>query len=134
MTEARPDDQVVTYPGKLADICLGGCFVSTVSPLPTGTAVTVLFHPPEFAPQSFALTNGNGVPAQNGNGLSGLRPGTAAIITSIIGRTVTSVPGNGMGIEFTAVDNESSARLKALIHLLENGAASATPADVRHAL
>lgn len=107
--EVRPEDQTVTYPGVLADICLGGCFVSTVSPLPAGTAVLLRVHAQSL--------NGNGA------GVDG--------VTVIAGRTVTSVPGSGMGIEFTGDGNsEASVRLKALIHLLEDGA----QADTRTAI
>jgi hypothetical protein len=84
------DDQGVCQ-GVLADICLGGCYVSLVSPLPAGTAVQLSFAFPEAA-------------------------------TVLAGRTVTSLPGSGMGIEFTGLgDGESKSRLLDLIQRLETG-------------
>lgn len=110
--EVRADNQPVTYPGKLADICLGGCFVSTVSPLPAGTSVMLFFR----------TQNGDngGAEAQAENGA-----------TAVAGRTVTSLPGSGMGIEFTGVgDAAIVAQLKALIAQLESG----PPKDTRAAM
>jgi hypothetical protein len=73
----------------VADICLGGCYVSTISPPPAGTTVLLCF---------------------NGDGLG----------AAIAGRTVTCMPGSGMGIEFTgAMDAESSARLQRIIEQLD---------------
>lgn len=80
------DEQGVCH-GILADICLGGCYVSLVSPFSPGTAVL-------------------------------LRVTMQQVATVLAGRTVTSVPGSGMGIEFAA-DPESAAPLQALIQLLE---------------
>lgn len=39
--EVRVADAKTGYWGTLADICLGGCYVSTFSPLPVGTPVVV---------------------------------------------------------------------------------------------
>jgi hypothetical protein len=101
--EVRADNQRVTYPGKLADICLGGCFVSTVSPLPAGTSVVLFFR------------------TQNGDN-SGAEAQAESAATAVAGRTVTSLPGSGMGIEFTGVsDSAIVAQLKALIAQLESG-------------
>ncbi len=78
------------YRGQLADICLGGCYITMVTPLPAGLAVLVHFKAGE---QEAAL----------------------------IGRTVTSLPGSGMGIEFTApADSEGSEVLRALVAFLDN--------------
>src|SRR5271154_289448 len=102
--EVRPEDQTVAYPGKLADICLGGCFVSTVSPLPAGTAVVLFFHP-----ENGGIGGVENLPENDG-------------ATLVAGRTVTSLPGSGMGIEFTgASDAIIATQLKALIAQLENG-------------
>ncbi|MBZ5530558.1 MAG: PilZ domain-containing protein [Acidobacteriia bacterium] len=102
--EVRADNQRVSYPGKLADICLGGCFVSTVSPLPAGTSVMLFFRT--------QISDNGGAEAQAESGA------TAAVA----GRTVTSLPGSGMGIEFTGVgDAAIVAQLKALIAQLESG-------------
>jgi hypothetical protein len=82
----------------VADICLGGCYVSTISPPPAGTTVLLCF---------------------NGEGLG----------AAIAGRTVTCMPGSGMGIEFTgSMDAESADRLKALIDRLEDGLSQAAQA------
>ena len=84
---------------SVADICLGGCYVSTVSPPPTGTTVLLVF---------------------NGHGPS----------AAIAGRTVTCMPGSGMGIEFTgAMDVESSERLKRIIDLLDSAIAKGAVAS-----
>jgi len=40
--EVRVADSKTGYWGTLADICLGGCYVSTFSPLPVGTAVVLV--------------------------------------------------------------------------------------------
>jgi PilZ domain-containing protein len=75
--------------GVLADICLGGCYISLIAPFPAGTAVQL----------SFAI---------------------AESATVLAGRTVTSLPGSGMGIEFTGpVDEASTVRLLQLIKHLE---------------
>lgn len=80
------------YSGQLADICLGGCYITMVTPLPAGVNVVVHFKAGE---QQAAL----------------------------MGRTVTSLPGSGMGIEFTATaDSEGSEVLRALIEFLDNAA------------
>ncbi len=85
--------QTETLEATVADICVGGCFISTVSPLPAGTTVLLCF-------------NGAGEGA------------------TIAGRTVTCMPGSGMGIEFTAtVDADSDARLQSLIERLNGGGA-----------
>lgn len=40
--EVRVADSKTGYWGTVADICLGGCYVNTFSPLPAGTPVVVL--------------------------------------------------------------------------------------------
>lgn len=40
--EVRVADSTTGYWGTLADICLGGCYVSTFSPLPLETAVVLV--------------------------------------------------------------------------------------------
>lgn len=40
--EVRVGDATSGYGGKLADICLGGCYITTFSPLPMGTAVMLV--------------------------------------------------------------------------------------------
>jgi hypothetical protein len=80
--------------GILADICLGGCYVSMVSPFPSGTNVSISVNMPQF---------------------SGV----------LRGQTVTSVPGSGMGIEFTSSeDSELAARFQAFLLLLEKSVAA----------
>jgi hypothetical protein len=73
-------------PGTLADICLGGCYVSMIAPFPVGTAVTLIF-----------------------------RRSSGEIM--IAGRTVTSLPGSGMGVEFTG---ENSAEIAVSVQQLTN--------------
>ncbi len=91
--EVQPTNQPDIYSGQLADICLGGCYISTVSPLPAGVSVLVHFKASE---QQAAL----------------------------LGKTVTSLPGSGMGIEFTApTGSEGSELLRALIEFLDHAAA-----------
>lgn len=91
--EVRAADEQSVCQGVLADICLGGCYVSLVSPLPAGTSVQLSFQVQEAA-------------------------------TVLAGKTVTSLPGSGMGIEFTGpADSDDNSRLRALIHLLETGVA-----------
>ena len=93
--EVRFSGQAETMHATVADICLGGCFISTVSPPPAGTTVLLCFE----------------------NGAEG---------ATIAGRTITCMPGNGMGIEFTAtVDAASAEQLKALIERLDGDAAQA---------
>ena len=83
------------YRGQLADICLGGCYITMITPLPAG--LTVLVH---------------------------FKAGEQEAV--LMGRTVTSLPGSGMGIEFTAPadsegsDSEASELLRALIQFLDN--------------
>ena len=102
--EIKPEDQTIAFPGTLADICLGGCFVSTVSPLPAGTAVVLVFQP-DAAPGA---------------------------VTRVAGRTVTSVPGNGMGIEFTgSEDGAIIVQIKALIAELESEAPTSVRTPVK---
>ncbi|HET7872364.1 MAG TPA: PilZ domain-containing protein [Terriglobales bacterium] len=87
--EVRAAGEVEVCQGLLADICLGGCYVSLLAPLPAGTSVQL----------SFAIAE------------------SATILT---GRTVTSLPGSGMGIEFTGMADEASTlRLLQLIRYLE---------------
>jgi PilZ domain-containing protein len=89
--EVRAADEQSACQGVLADICLGGCYVSLVSPFPAGTLVQLSFVISETA-------------------------------TVLAGRTVTSLPGSGMGIEFTGLgDGESTLRLLNLIECLETG-------------
>lgn len=80
--------------GILADICLGGCYVSMVTPFPSGTSVSIALNLPQF--------------------------------TGVLrGQTVTSVPGSGMGIEFTSEeDAEAASRLQAFLLSLENSVAA----------
>lgn len=40
--EVRVGDAKTGYWGTVADICLGGCYVNTFSPLPSGTPVVLL--------------------------------------------------------------------------------------------
>ncbi len=40
--EVRVADSNAGYWGTLSDICLGGCYISTFSPLPTGTSVVLV--------------------------------------------------------------------------------------------
>jgi len=40
--EVRVGDAKTGYWGTIADICLGGCYMNTFSPLPPGTPVVVL--------------------------------------------------------------------------------------------
>ena len=82
-----------TYSGQLEDICLGGCYVSMLTPLPVGINVHVHF---KASDQEAALA----------------------------GKTVTSMPGSGMGIEFTVRDGEGSELLRALIEFLDSALAS----------
>ncbi|HSM88371.1 MAG TPA: PilZ domain-containing protein [Candidatus Limnocylindrales bacterium] len=98
--EVRIADGPESYPGTLADICLGGCYVSTVSPLPPGTVVELLVKTPEKS-------------------------------AAIAGRTVTCLPGSGMGIEFTAAANDQQANsVRSLIDLLEGGSEKSAGAAV----
>jgi hypothetical protein len=93
--EVRCSGQSEALQASVADICLGGCYVSTIAPLPAGTTVLLCF-------------NTEGQPA------------------TIAGRTVTCMPGSGMGIEFTgSMDAGSADRLKSLIERLDGGAARA---------
>jgi len=79
----------------VADICLGGCYISTISPPPAGTVVLLCF--------------------------TGLGEGA-----TFAGRTVTCMPGSGMGIEFTAsLDAGSAEQLKQLIARLDGETAKA---------
>ena len=89
--QVRFSGQTEALEATVADICVGGCFISTVSPPPEGTTVLLCF-------------NGAGEGA------------------NIAGRTVTCMPGSGMGIEFTgAVDADSNERLQSLIERLNGG-------------
>jgi hypothetical protein len=88
--DVQAPGQADVYRGQLADICLGGCYITMITPLPAGLTVLVHFKAGE---QEAAL----------------------------IGRTVTSLPGSGMGIEFTApADSEGSDLLRALIEFLDS--------------
>ena len=40
--EVRVGDEKTGYWGTVADICMGGCYVNTFSPLPAGTQVVLL--------------------------------------------------------------------------------------------
>lgn len=86
--EVRPIGEPVSYPGTLADICLGGCYISTISPLPPGVAVLLCLKA-----QDQEIT--------------------------IAGKTVTCLPGSGMGIEFTELTENT--RVRNFIDLMENG-------------
>ena len=87
--EIRISGEMEVCEGMLADICLGGCYVSLLAPFPAGTAVQL----------SFAI---------------------AESATVLAGRTVTSLPGSGMGIEFIGpADEASTVRLLQLIKHLE---------------
>lgn len=91
--DVQPADGAEAYRGQLADICLGGCYVSMLSPLPAGVSVLVHFKAGE---QQAALA----------------------------GKTVTSLPGSGMGIEFTApAGSDGSELLRTLIEFLDAAAA-----------
>lgn len=87
--EVRFSGQLDAMQATVADICLGGCFISTVSPPPAGTTVLLCF-------------------------------GAAGEGATVAGKTVTCIPGNGMGIEFTAsADAASAEQLKSLIERLD---------------
>ena len=91
--DVQPTGEPDIYRGQLADICLGGCYITMLTPLPTGVSVLVYFRASE---QEAALT----------------------------GKTVTSLPGSGMGIEFTAAaDGEGPELLRALIEFLDSAVA-----------
>jgi len=45
--EMRTENSGGGYWGTLADICLGGCYINTFSPLPTGTSVVLLIKTSE---------------------------------------------------------------------------------------
>lgn len=93
--EVRYSGQSEVLHASVADICLGGCYVSTISPLPAGTTVLLCFE-------------GEGQAA------------------AIVGRTVTCMPGSGMGIEFTgSMDADSAQHLKSLIERLDGESAQA---------
>lgn len=93
--QVRFSGQIEDMQAIVADICLGGCFISTVSPPPAGTTVLLCF-------------------------------GAAGEGATITGKTVTCIPGNGMGIEFTAsVDAAGTDLLKALIERLDGDSAKA---------
>lgn len=93
--EVRFSGQLEPIHATVADICLGGCFISTVFPPPAGTTVLLCFGLGEEGP-------------------------------TIAGRTITSMPGNGMGVEFTAsVDASSAEQLKNLIDRLDGDSAKA---------
>jgi PilZ domain len=80
--------------GILADICLGGCYVSMVAPFPSGTSVSISLSLPQF----------KGI---------------------LRGQAVTSVPGSGMGIEFTSgEDAEMAVRLQTLLLALDKSVAA----------
>lgn len=88
--EVRFSGQSESLEATVADICLGGCYISTISPPPAGTTVLLYFN--------------------------GVQDGAA-----IAGRTVTCMPGSGMGVEFTgSMDAENGDRLKSLIDRLDN--------------
>lgn len=92
--EVRGGAEQSVCQGILADICLGGCYVSMVSPFPCGTSVLISLETPYF---------------------SGV----------LHGQTVTSVPGSGMGIEFTSGEGaEMAVRLQALLLSLEKSVAA----------
>jgi hypothetical protein len=92
--EVRDAAELNVCHGILADICLGGCYVSMVSPFPSGINVSISLNLPQFA----------GV---------------------LRGQTVTSVPGSGMGIEFTsAEDSELAVRLQTFLLSLEKSVAA----------
>ena len=96
--EVRFSGQDEAIEATVADICLGGCYISTVSPPPAGTTVLLCF-------------TGDGEGA------------------TFAGRTVTCMPGSGMGIEFTtSFDGGSGERLKALIERLDSDGARAARA------
>jgi len=87
--QVRLDGESDVLTATVADICLGGCYVSTISPPSAGTVVSLSFD--------------------------GEDPSA-----TIAGRTVTSMPGTGMGIEFTETMNpDNIAWLKSLIARLD---------------
>jgi PilZ domain len=91
--DVQPSGAADVYRGQLADICLGGCYISMVTPLAAGVTVLVHFRASE---QHAAL----------------------------MGKTVTSLPGSGMGIEFIApTDGEGSELLRALVEFLDDAVA-----------
>jgi PilZ domain len=63
--EVRTSDAQSGYWGTLADICLGGCYVTTFSPLPAGTSVVLKFD----APSGEILLNGETVTFHPGVGM-----------------------------------------------------------------
>jgi hypothetical protein len=98
--EVRFSGQGESMLATVADICLGGCYISTLSPPPAGTVVLLCFN------------------------------GAGERVT-FAGRTVTCMPGSGMGIEFTAsIDGGSAEHLKALIERLDEGATRAARASL----
>ena len=93
--EVRFAGQSEALEATVADICLGGCYISTISPPPAGTAVLLSFD---------ASADG----------------------ATIAGRTVTCMPGSGMGVEFIGgADADSNERLQSLIERLNGSAAKA---------
>lgn len=93
--EVRFSGQLEPIHAAVADICLGGCFISTVSPPPVGTTVLLCFGAGDDGP-------------------------------TIAGKIITSMPGNGMGVEFTAsVAPSSTEQLKNLIERLDGDSAKA---------
>jgi hypothetical protein len=87
--QVRLEGESDVLTATVADICLGGCYVSTISPPSAGTLVSLSFE---------------------GEGPS----------ATIAGRTVTSMPGNGMGIEFIeTMTPDNAAWLKSLIERLD---------------
>lgn len=92
--EVQAAGQRSACPGTLADICVGGCFVSMVSPFPSGTSVCISLSIPQF---------------------TGVLRGQT--VTSVAGS------GMGIEFA-SAEDTEKAARLQALLYSLENGVAA----------
>lgn len=86
---------------KLADICLGGCYVAMLSPFPVGTTVVLMFRLGEIV---------------------------------IAGRTVTCVPGSGMGVEFTGANEaEIALNVRQLTDALETELPESVPSQLKSA-
>jgi hypothetical protein len=88
---------------KLADICLGGCYVAMLAPFPVGTTVVLMF-----------------------------RRSAGEIV--IAGRTVTCVPGSGMGVEFTGANEaEIALNVRQLTDALETELPESVPSQLKSA-
>lgn len=92
--EVQAAGETTVRTGILADICLGGCYVSMVTPFPAGTSVSISLNVPHF---------------------SGVLRGQT--VTSVAGS------GMGIEFT-SGEDAELAERLQALLFSLENGVAA----------